>query len=355
MFAANTVFVIGAGASAEFGMPVGSALTTTIKQNCKYRFEHGTMVEGVMPIFNYYRSTYDMQDPAQLKQVEERFHIMMQIHQSIDMHESIDEYIYRYSDNPVVAEIGKLQVAYAISRAESECLLSEKKDFHFDKKGFDGLNGTWIYAFAKALMNGVKASDIETIGNDITIICFNYDRCIEHYLEHAICRAYAGVTQDVAREIVSRIDIIHPYGVLGPLKAFQFGHTDRIWEMSENLITWSETIRDPQIIHGMTNAIDEAETLVFMGFAFATQNMDLMRGEADPRGEMRRSSLLQDVKDVYATAFRLRPQVHSKMKLKIMSLWTHEVTAEQLNAIHIEDDKTECSGFMQTNLMNLVK
>jgi len=36
MFKDNTVFVIGAGASQEFGFPIGSGLTQTIKKNCNF-------------------------------------------------------------------------------------------------------------------------------------------------------------------------------------------------------------------------------------------------------------------------------------------------------------------------------
>lgn len=43
MFRDNTVFIIGAGASHEFGLPVGEALMKTIQINCRFRFDHWSM------------------------------------------------------------------------------------------------------------------------------------------------------------------------------------------------------------------------------------------------------------------------------------------------------------------------
>lgn len=69
------------------------------------------------------------------------------------------------------------------------------------------------------LFDGVRNSDVDNVGSNITIICFNYDRCIEMYLEHAIVNAFRDVPADRARQIVARINIIHPYGSLGNLKS----------------------------------------------------------------------------------------------------------------------------------------
>ncbi|MGO6685661.1 hypothetical protein [Rhizobium leguminosarum] len=355
MFANDTVFIIGAGASAEFGMPVGSKLTEQIKQNCKFRFEYGNLQEGAMPIFDYYRNTYDLRDPTKAQEVQARFDLMAQIRRSIDMAESIDEYIFRYSDNPLVAEVGKLHIAYAIAKAERECLLGETQQFSSNNITFDNLNKTWIYTFAKALMNGVKATEIETIGNNITIICFNYDRCIEHYLEHAICQAYMGVSLERARKIVSKMDIIHPYGDLGPLDEVPFGQQDRLWDMSQNLITWSETKRNVQIAADIDYAIRNAQTLVFMGFAFAKQNMDLLQVKRDEKEVFNRTGAYEFDKEVYATAYNYKPQVHKKLKTNIIKLWTDVWHDERLDAMRIEDEKTECADFIWTNRMNLVE
>ncbi|MGR9154122.1 hypothetical protein ACU8MT_32475 (plasmid) [Rhizobium leguminosarum] len=355
MFADNTVFIIGAGASVEFGMPVGSKLTEQIKQNCKFRFEFGNLKEGAMPIFDYYRNTYDLRDPAKAKEVQARFDLMAQIHRSIDMAESIDEYIFRYSDNPLVAEVGKLHIAYAISKAESECLLSDKAKFSHDTDGFESASKKWIFTFAKALMTGVKASEIKTIGNNITIICFNYDRCIEHYLEHAICRTYAGVNLETAREIVSNINIIHPYGVLGPFEAFPFGSTKRFADMGRNLITWSETVRDEQITAEIDYGIRNADTLVFMGFGYAKQNMDLMRTDREPKRPLGLADESMASKRIYSTAFGFKNQVHRKITENIIKLWTDNREMQDERDINIEGETVTCREFIQTNLMNLVE
>jgi hypothetical protein len=46
MFKRNTLFVVGAGASAELDLPLGGALAKRISQKLDIRFEHGNQQIG---------------------------------------------------------------------------------------------------------------------------------------------------------------------------------------------------------------------------------------------------------------------------------------------------------------------
>lgn len=127
MFKDNTVFVIGAGASAEFGFPVGGQLSDAIKENCQYEIDSsGRFTDGEQRIIQHYENTFGRADDEKVAEFNKRLEAMRKIRAGIDSAESIDEYIFRYSGDSIVAEVGKLQIAYVISGAESESFLNPK-------------------------------------------------------------------------------------------------------------------------------------------------------------------------------------------------------------------------------------
>ncbi|MGO4194140.1 hypothetical protein AB4Z13_02105 [Rhizobium sp. YAF28] len=344
MFKDKTVFVVGAGASAEFGMPVGSALMETIRKNCTYSIEYGRfkMGEEAELLFRHYTNKYSLDKKEDIDALNTHLEVMREIVSSIDMAESIDEYIYRHSHNPLVAEVGKLQVAHAIARAEHGCHLRPDGFNAADK--FKVANNSWVYNFAKVLMIGIRAEEIDRIGDNITIICFNYDRCVEHYLEHAIVHAYPGTSSERAREIVNSINIIHPYGWLGSLKAFPFGRVQNFAAMADNLITWSESIRDPQVKERMGHAMSDAETIVFLGFAFARQNMDLLHATDKKWAE--------NGVDVFATGKGLEPEAEASYQQNISLLYSPHRAFKAMERVRLQWD-TECAPFMKKHRYNL--
>jgi hypothetical protein len=59
----NTLFVIGAGASAQAGMPTGKQLIDTIADRLGYRIEHGSLRDGsgdrdILAIFQHVASFF---------------------------------------------------------------------------------------------------------------------------------------------------------------------------------------------------------------------------------------------------------------------------------------------------------
>ncbi len=325
-------------------MPVGSQLMETIAQNCLYRFDHGGLKEGVVQIYEVIARGINMSQQGDVDLLNEKLSVMRKISETIDMAESIDEYIFRHSDDARIAELGKLQIAYAIAAAEKSSLLRHEQ---FNAAaGFKTANKSWISTFAKALFNGVKASEVHEIGRNITIICFNYDRCLEHYLETAIVHAYPAVGREMARQIVDEMNIIHPYGSLGPLSLFPYGDTDNLSQMAENIQTWSETVRDPRLVEGMHYAISRASQVVFLGFAFAKQNMDLLDAHVT-------EWIVNPVKS-YATGYGLHEVADRAYRENIMLLYRPRFDAEDIDSVRIQWG-AKCNEFIEMNRYNLVQ
>lgn len=344
MFKDNTVFVIGAGASDEFGLPIGWKLMREIKENCSFAIDQfGRLISGPRDIFYHYERKYGRELQENVQDFNERLKAALQIRDGIDSADSIDEYIYRYSENPLVAEVGKLQIAYAISKAEEASILGPDSSFTDDISVADK---TWIWPFFKSLINGLKASEAKKIGSNITIICFNYDRCIEHYLEHALIRSFYGMKLDEAREIVKNINIIHPYGKLGDLDDMPYGKSDRFPLMAENLITWSETIKEPTIIDDMVQAIKSAKQLVFMGFGFANQNMQLLN--TNPKHQNYNGP------QVYSTGYLMPKEIEDSLRRNIDALYSSAVLEDMLSKIHFQYG-AKCREFFDIHRINLVR
>ncbi|TCN32472.1 hypothetical protein [Sinorhizobium americanum] len=342
MFKDNTVFVIGAGASAEFNLPVGSGLMERIKQNCKYRFDYGSLKEGVPEIAHDLIERYRDQQ----SELDARFMAMGEVHRSIDLAGSIDEFINRHYDDPIIAEVGKLQIAYAIAKAEKDSLLARPNNgdetFRWDK-----LNDTWIRTFAQLLFEGVRNGEAERIGNNISIICFNYDRCIEHYLTEAIVKTFRGIDRKEAGKIVDQINIIHPYGSLGKLAAHRFGGdvtSQRLRAMSESIVTWSESIMSDKRA-AIEEVMLDASTLVFLGFAFAPQNMNLLSVDG-----MRDDF---DSLEIYATGYGYDNVIDGRLKSKISNLYSSGPGVVTDRLIHVQYEM-KCAKFMQSHSMALV-
>jgi hypothetical protein len=343
MYEPQTVFVVGAGASAEFGLPVGWKLLEQIRDNSRFRFDHSTLPKGNRKIFDTVYERYGKDAEA----TEKVFLAFVDINRGVETAGSIDEFINRYSDDGLIAELGKILIAHAIVDAEAKSKLVPGRGNEADGINWSGVQETWISTFSRALFDGVRANDVETLGRDMTIVCFNYDRCIEHYLEHAIMRAYRQVERKQARQIVSNMNIIHPYGWLGHLNNLSFGtpleHAD-LYHISDNLITWSETQEEQRQVAAIKEAIEQASNLVFLGFAFANQNMRLL----DPDLPMAKN----DYTNVYATGYGLTDDVEEKLKNKITMLFGMDQSElTQPTYITIKYGMM-CKEFMDKQLLN---
>ena len=355
MFRNNTTFVIGAGASAEFGLPVGWQLAKRIKSRAScHRNNLGHVVRPLDPFVDeLLRNRYQNE-----KEFREAVYALDAIHEGIRTAVSIDAFIDRFQNNPYVATMGKLLIAIEIAEAESNSLMHTNRASlnELEQKTADD---TWIGSFVRILLDGVKEPD--DVGKNINIICFNYDRCIEYYLAEEIGSAYDIAIED-AEEIVSRMNIIHPYGTLGKLPwvkvgidddALKFGpdidlNTDWFSIAQKNIRTYTEQTHDINRTWKIHNAIGQSNVLVFLGFGFNNQNLDLLRVKAFPED--------YDMKprNVYSTGKGIERQVANTLRRRIGNLFGDYASQRSTwdESIHIEHDKT-CGDLFYIHNMNL--
>ena len=280
-FQKKTVFIVGAGASYEVGLPIGSELTGIIsnslrqKDDSGYRtvLQDGTLSEAIQMISQKHSYPYN----ALLEAARA-------ISEAMPQAISIDNFLHTHAENDAIVLVGKLSIANAILKAEKASIIAVKNDT--DQIDFRSVADSWHKTFCKILLENVQARSIEYLFDSVTFITFNYDRCIEHYMVQAL-KNYLRLTWGDAQELTNRLTVIHPYGQVGYLPwqsksgpSVKFGHPTHATEIeaiASQIRTFTERMDDETTLEFMREEIRQAETLVFLGFSFGDMNMELMR------------------------------------------------------------------------------
>ena len=365
MFRERTTFVIGAGASAEFGMPVGSELAKNIKQSALLRnIGHRNPDVGDNTLYDTVTRLWP-NSVDRTKSLKAARDINEGVHTAV----SIDAFIDRFADDPDIAIMGKMLIALEIAKAEAESSMAPEywprleetpwlSPINAKGKNLTNPDDTWIGHFFRILCDGIK--DASDLGKNITVICFNYDRCIEYYLRKQISAAYR-ISLVKAHEIVLGMNIIHPYGTLGELPVNESGYGDgllafapardnyfRLEKIAENIRTYTEQQHEPGMIKKIHDAIAHSGVLAFLGFGFNNQNLDLLRvSHLDEYGEL-------FPRNIYSSGHGIAQQVDTTIKRRILHLLFQEQDKHHQSAsrVHIEYGQT-CRELFNTHSMNL--
>jgi hypothetical protein len=356
LFRDGTVFIVGAGASAEFGLPVGSQLAKKIKTRafCLKNLNNEIIRPADTFVEELLQRHYGESDRYAV------WRALDVIGEGIGTAVSIDAFIDRYKNNPVVASVGKLLIAIEIALAERSSNMHPKNAVELAlQPAVPTADDTWIGNFTRILLDGVD--DPSQIGKGISIICFNYDRCIEFYLTEAISAAYDIDIGD-AQEIVGKINIIHPYGTLGALPTYAAPAREGVlpfgpeldqatpwFTIADNHIrTYTQQAHNVESILRIHEAIGRSVVMVFLGFGFNNQNLDLLRVREFP------GVYKNDPRQVYSSGLGVEKQVSNTLKRRIGNLFGRYLQRAQdwSQAIHIEHGQS-CGQLFQTHFMNL--
>lgn len=270
MFKRQTLFVLGAGASAEANLPLGTGLAQVIGKKMDIRFERFNEQVGQGDMDLYMQVTQNMQ-----RELKEFQNAAWLIRDGIGLAQSIDDFLDLHRSNPYVVRYGKAAIVKSVLEAERRSKLYFQNSSGIEVFDTGAVVGTWFVKFVHMLGRGVPRENVREIFEPVSFIVFNYDRCLEHFLAHALHKLY-GIALPEATDIVSDSHIIHPYGVIEEKRPF--GNTGGNHVVHSNVIkTYTEQTTDGDLLNAIHSEVERAECIVFLGFAFHSQNLLMLR------------------------------------------------------------------------------
>jgi hypothetical protein len=275
VFKVKTVFVLGAGASVEAGLPTGEALKPTIAKLLDIKFDtFGRSLEsGDHAIVNALRQCAH---PSQGGDgtINLYIHEARAIRDNLGLAISIDNYIDAHRGNAKLELCGKLAIVRAILSAESKSIF---KSGNMGTARFPSgkSSGTWYETFFKKMTEGLSKDDLSSIPQNLSLIIFNYDRCFEHFLAQSL-QDYFKISADAAQHIVSQIQIVHPYGTVGSLPwqggenpiAFGDDEPNNLLRLASSIKTFTQGMSDDNDRTKLDDITANAETIVYLGFSY---------------------------------------------------------------------------------------
>lgn len=270
MIRTKTVFVVGAGASNEALLPLGADLRADIARRLDLRFGSSGASSGDMKLWAM------LEEHARDARNEFR-QAAIQIRDGMVLAPSIDEYIDKHNHDERIAMCGKCAITRAILAAEhrSRLYVGPNKTMEFST-----LDPTWYPQFARLLADGVSFQNRKRIFENVVVVTFNYDRCIEQFLSHALARIYNIKVQD-ARDLVRALPILRPYGSVGdyfdgPVSEFGYDDHVRLVDAISRIRTYTERVEDDRCTSQIRDAIANADNVIFLGNAYHPNNMGLL-------------------------------------------------------------------------------
>jgi hemerythrin superfamily protein len=274
-------FVIGAGASHEAGLPTGDSLKKIIAEYLQPKTND----------FGEY-SCKDRNLNMALRQHcsgdnDFNSHLIAgnTIHAALPLASSIDNFIHSRKGEPEIEFMEKLGISHAILDAESKNFQFVSKTNLYDPPNFKALENTWYNRLMKLINTNCEKTQLKDRLSSITLVIFNYNRCVEHFLYHAL-KTYYPITDQESADLINGMEIYHPYGTVGNLP-WQSGKSGKEFGSDinpKNLIDSAASIKtftegtDPESpeIGGIQTAILKTQMVVFLGFGYIDLNLDLL-------------------------------------------------------------------------------
>lgn len=246
MMTTPTVFVLGAGASADFGFPVGYGLLQNV---IDFRRD--------IPLRRYVLDAgWSAQDVDQFCEA---------LYYSADA--SIDAFLEK---RPDFMGVGKGCMAASLAACEQTPTIIR-----------DPQNGIHWMKYLFRRMQGQSFEDFAN--NTVSFVTFNFDRVLEHFLCTALQNSW-GLSEEDAGQILAKIPIVHLHGQMGllpwqattnvrPFNAALDGNTLRV--AADGIKVVHEGVEDRKKQFDEAKAlIAKAQRVYFLGVGASNVNMD---------------------------------------------------------------------------------
>jgi len=318
----NTVFVIGAGASHEINLPLGNQLKKQIAELFTWDSReisiaaHQTPKKTVYQAIELFHTGRISRSSQRLIQGDNTLRWV----KTLFLAESIDNFINNHRDNEDLVTCSKIGIIQAILQAERESEIYDyitKRIFNNKSVEFKELEDSYYVALWKKLIEGCLYDELLERLKQITFIVFNYDRSFEYFFFNII-KEYYEIDEKEAAKAIKEMNIFHPYGQIGILDclsengiSYGFMPTpEKIFTLIPEIRTFTETVNlNDETYKKMYKFITEAERLIFLGFAYHAQNLQLLFQNGFSRNNMnhreRKYPTTRKPLEIYGTCYGL--------------------------------------------------
>jgi hypothetical protein len=327
VFTRRTLFILGAGSSFEAGLPVGTELAKIIRDKMDVRFEHLSKPTG-----NGDHDLYAHLTHVNRQQSDQLWHAAQRIAAGLGFSQSIDDFLDQHRTDAILNRYGKAAIARAVLEAEHNSKLYFER--HYEDNSFDPdrFAGTWFAKFIYMLGRGISRENVAEIFDNVSFIIFNYDRCVEYFLENALPRLYA-IDDQTAKSIVADLQIIHPYGHVGTLRDVPFGASRADYNtIAQGIKTYTEQIAAADVMEQLANEVSRAACIVFLGFAYHSQNMRLLK----PPERI-------SARPIYGTAYKMSESDVSIVSWQLVNFLENGVSVQDRQRMIKIENKITCS------------
>lgn len=283
----KTTFIIGAGASKEVNLPTGDELKAKIAELLDIRFDFNQRVSGDNTIEQALRIWVSKNpNPGEDKSINPYLKEAWHIRDSLPLAISIDNFVDSQRGNEKLSVCAKMAIIVSILEAERESKL------YFDQYNGENtidsssIQDTWYRPLFQILTENCTFSDLPERLKSVSFIIFNYDRCIEHFLFHAM-RDYYRISDKDAADLINQIEIFHPYGSIGSLpftgneSPISFGQeilANQLVDSIARIRTFTEGMNhessNPDTIGDSVHSCSKS---IFLGYAYHKLNMELLK------------------------------------------------------------------------------
>jgi len=280
MIRSKTTLVVGPGAGLEIQMPGRAELLNKVAQGFDFARLGTELQTRDMQVLDRYFEKFGRQMGSSGERLKEA---SQAIRVSARVGSTVDAILEQHSHDQMASAAAKLALVYYTLQAESRSpLLLEPRD-----PGDLPLRGTehWLFHLGRLLTSGVARNMADKAFDNLSIINFNYDRSIQHYLPFVVSMAF-GLTLNEARTMVGqKLNITHPLGNAGRLPWEPGENPDVEWGNEEpwnlhNLVkeiqTASERMRNRQYVTALQAAIAGSKKIIFLGFDFDPATIDFL-------------------------------------------------------------------------------
>lgn len=282
MFRSRTVFVIGAGASVELGLPTGFDLKKQIREVLALDRHDFSFTD---PVIQQSMLNFSSQSPrlGGGQPLSAAIDAAKVISMNMPLAPSIDTFLDSNQHDEYIVATGKVAIARCILKEEAKSALRiENPRFPGLPLDDERLTSSYLIPLWEHLVARVSPSTVGTIFNNVYFIVFNYDRCLEQFLFQSL-QSYFSLSRDAAASLVEAAAIIHPYGKIGGLPwqkdraRLSFGSEDdyNVLQVALELNTFTESAADG-LIRDIKGIMRNAESLILLGFGFLEENVELL-------------------------------------------------------------------------------